>query len=163
MIEVKMPLEDEKQSVIERIDRVRDRLKAVIDGVDPDALIHQESGWRLRDVLAHIVAWQHEAIAAGKAHISGQPELPIPNMDRFNQEAYEAWKGRDYQEIYAAWLAVYEELKEIVQRAPADRWNVEFTNSWSFRGTLAQHIQSILAHDIEHREEIEGALAAHGG
>jgi hypothetical protein len=158
-----MTLADQKQTLLDKIDRVRDQICAVIEGVDPDTIIHQESGWRLRDMLAHIVAWQEEAIAAGLAHIGGDAGIPFKNISSFNADAYEAWKDIDYSEIYDSWLAGYAALKEIVERAPDELWDVEFINSWRLVASLAGHVHSILAHDIEHRDEIRDALDAQGG
>ncbi len=154
-----MSLQDEKQALIRAIDDMRDRIGALIDGVDPNTVIHPASGWRLCDLLAHIAAWEQEAIAAGKAHIAGEPEIPRQVIPRFNQEAYEKWKGVEPQAVRAAWLAVYDDLKDVVLRAPAERWKVEFVNSWSLQATLAAHVRAILAHDAEHLAEIRRALS----
>jgi DinB superfamily len=154
-----MTLEEEKQALIEAIDYVRDRLNALIDGVDPDVVIHPASGWRLRDVLAHIAAWQREAVAAGRAHIAGEPEIPRQYIPRFNQETYEAWKEVDPQEVRAALWAVYDDLKDMVRHAPDECWDVEFVNSWHSQGTLTQHVRAILSHDAEHVSEIWQALS----
>jgi hypothetical protein len=153
-----MTLEDEERALNETIDRMRDRISALIDGVDPNLVIHQASGWRLRDLLAHIAAWEQEVVAAGKAHIAGEPEIPRQNIPRFNEKAYEKWKGMADQQVHAAWLAVYDDLKDVVLRAPADRWEVAFVNSWGADGTLPQHVHAILAHDAEHVDEIRRAL-----
>ena len=155
-----MTLEEQKQSLIDAIDHVRNRLRTLIEGVDPDLVIHPASGWRLRDVLAHIVAWEREAVAAGKAHSEGKPEIPRQDISRFNQEAYEAWKEVDPQEVKTAHRAVYDELIDVVQRAPAERWGVKFVNSWSARATLDQHVRGILSHDAEHIAEIWHVVAA---
>jgi hypothetical protein len=157
-----MTLEDDKAALIERIDYVRDRIAALIEGVEPDTVIHDGSGWRLRDVLAHIAAWQGEAVAAGYSHIAGQGELPRRDIARFNQAAYEEWARLGAPDVLDAWQAVYDDLKDMVRRAPAEAWTDEFVYPWSEKGTLATLVRSILSHDAEHVAEIRAALDRRG-
>jgi len=153
-----MTLEAEKQALFEKIDYVRDRISELIDGVDPNLVIHSASGWRLCDLLAHITSWQREAVAAGLAHVAGQPEIPRQNVMAFNEASYKQWQSLSQQQIYADWLSVYEELKDVVRRAPAETWQEEFVYSWGQQGTLATLVRSILSHDAEHVAEIQRAL-----
>jgi hypothetical protein len=153
-----MTLDAEKQALLERIDDVRNRVLNLVEGLDPELVIHPDSGWCLRDVLAHVTAWQREAVEAGRAHIAGGPELPVRYIPRFNQDAYEESRQLSTEEIFAAWREVYDDLKDVVRSAPTDRWNVEFVNSWGARGTLAELVRSILSHDAEHVAEIRRAL-----
>lgn len=153
-----MALEDETAALIERIDYVRDRVAALIEGVDTETIIHPASGWSLRDILAHIAAWQREAIAAGDAYLAGKGDTPLRDIHRFNQEAHEDSRRVSTQEVLDDWRAVYEALKDLVRRAPVDTWAGEFVFPWGERGTVATLVRSILSHDAEHAAEIRAAL-----
>jgi hypothetical protein len=156
-----MTLDDKKQALSNQIDDVRDSLSTLINGVDPNVVIHQDTGWRLHDVLAHILAWEQDAVEACRGHIAGEPDMPMRDIPRFNDAAYQEWRGRAWSEVYAAWWGVYDTLKDVVTRIPADRWDVEFVNSWGAMGTLAFTVRAILAHDAEHIVQIREALGEH--
>src|SRR5262245_18194606 len=132
-----MTIDDKKQALIEKIEDARRAFSSLIEGVDPVLVIHADSGWRLYDILVHVAAWEREAVAAGRAHIEGEPELPLQNIPKFNHDSYEAGKHDDVQKVRADWESVYDELIDVVNSAPDDVWFKKFIYSWGERGTLA--------------------------
>ena len=153
-----MSMQDEKAALIEQIKHVREVIGGLINDVDPNLIIHADSGWRLRDILVHVTAWEQEAIAAAEAHIGGGPELPLQNIPKFNQDAYEGGRQADAQSVQDAWLMIYDDLIDVVTRAPEESWDIEFICTWGELGTLAQLVRSILSHDEEHAAEIRRAI-----
>ena len=73
---------------------------AQVEGVDPDAT--RSDGWSLKDVVAHIAAWQR--YSAGRLAALGRGESdpgPPAAEDDFNARVREASRSRSWEEVRA--------------------------------------------------------------
>jgi hypothetical protein len=119
--------------------------------------IFADSDWTVKDLLAHIAAWdrwEHEAMAA---LVAGEtPDFAVvEDTDVFNAEVVSAWRGRTLSEVLtelqdarAAWVAWLREipLEAFFQPRELQGWD------WAFPNCLEIQWQ----HDAEHAAWREG-------
>jgi hypothetical protein len=104
----------------------RAEFEALLDGLDPERLEWSPSPgeWSIKDLLAHISAWDRFALAWLDADARGEaPDLPLPRMtqqqvDAFNAQVYKAYRERPLAEVLAEFSATYEALYRRASGAP---------------------------------------------
>jgi hypothetical protein len=104
----------------------RAELEAMLEGLDAERL-EWSSGpgqWSIKDLLAHISAWDRFAVAWLDADARGEvPGLPAPKMtheqvDAFNAGVYLACRGHPLAEEKIEFRASYEALYARAAQAP---------------------------------------------
>jgi hypothetical protein len=90
-----------------------------IAGVDPAA--SRPDGWSLKDVVAHIAAWQRYSSGRLAALGRGEPDPGPPETDAFNEQAREDAQRRswpdvrtDADRVHDAFVATIESLSQEV-------------------------------------------------
>ena len=88
-----------RPQVREDLARERDKLLAALEGLSEGELMRSGAvgRWSVRDVLAHVLAWEDEAVARLDLLAAGRPQDIAPIT---NDEELEAWNARA-QERYA--------------------------------------------------------------
>ncbi len=130
---------------------------AALKDIDLEQIIHPESGWRVRDMVAHLIAWDIAAVQALQCLQSGKVDA-MP--DYSNIEAYhdpEVAKRRDIpaEDLFAEWAAIHEEFKAVVESIPTERMETPFPFPWGDQGTGSFLVEEMASHEQEHREEIQ--------
>jgi uncharacterized damage-inducible protein DinB len=119
--------------------------------------------WTVKDVLAHIAAWDRweqrnmRALVAGEAPVLAATE----DIERMNAGFVDAWRQQgldavvdELQEARGDWVGWLESLPEEVFYAP----HTFDGNDWSFSGLLRLYWE----HDAEHRVQIRAWREAEG-
>ena len=100
---------DWKKLMIEHLNHTYNKLREVLDSVDPTMVVHPESGWRVQDIVGHLAAWYKERTLALQAWQDGREYLiPNYNTTSYNQQAYEARRRLSYPQIAAEFQAADE-------------------------------------------------------
>lgn len=90
---------------------------AHIDGVDPDAT--RADGWSLKDVVAHIAAWQRHSSERLAAIGRGEPDPGPPAVeDDFNAGAREASLRRSWDEVRTEADRAHETFVATIENVP---------------------------------------------
>ena len=79
-----LPAGQEAQFLIALLDEARAYTLAEFGGADPTLVVHAGSGWTVRDVAGHILAWENVALQAVQALESGAPAYTIPDFVSFD-------------------------------------------------------------------------------
>ncbi len=144
--------------LIAQLDRSRQDTQVALSDLDPDTLIYAESGWRLRDVIAHITAWEEELISALRARrmladytppLSAKLQLDVYNDLRF-RERYD----RSVAQVINAWAAVRAELKASLQLFDTSELGSTMCYPWNDSGSIAHSIHDMIWHEQFHTREI---------
>ena len=132
------------------------------------------SDWSIKDVLAHLRAWQQVSIARLEAALDNtEPELPIwlaglsPDSDeyleKFNDWIYQAYRERPWANVYQVWREGFLHFLELAQAIPEQDLLEAGRYPWLegnpliavLRGTYKhhhdEHLQPLLALLREHR------------
>jgi hypothetical protein len=148
-----------KQAVLDEIRAARADLRGALEGLDEGEMLRPGvvGVWSVKDVLAHIAAWESELVTAlNKAQGRGVPRIvQIDDIDEWNAEQYHANAARPLALVLTDFEDVHAMLLEMV----SDYDGKLLTNgrhfSWMEGEPLAYLIEeNATLHEREHAEEI---------
>ncbi len=149
----------EAEHLIEDLDRARERMRAVVDRIDPEMEVYP--GWTMKHVLAHIAGWDDATAASLRAHLGGEePGTPaVRGIDYYNAESVATREALSYEQVLREWELAREQVRALLREMPPGKFEKPILSAWGRTGTVAQLIAIFVHHEIEHAEEIEGMLA----
>lgn len=92
----------------------RARLLATIDGLTPDEMVQPGAadGWSVKDVLAHIAAWQSRLVRLlFQLPRQAKPQWDTRDVDGINAQIYDQQKDRTLDVVLADFHGVYEQVR----------------------------------------------------
>lgn len=120
------------------------------------------NGWRGRDLMAHLVAWQILALdvakelavnESSKAKAVADEEWERRGGDVINDELLREWGARPLTDVREAFMNVGGELRGFLTVVPESRWIKDADNQRFL-------IDETLDHYEDHRKDLEAILAA---
>lgn len=156
-----------KQELLEAIQDEWQNLLSTLDLLSETQMLQtgDEDGWNVKDILAHITAWELLMVDWIEASLRGEtPDRPVPgepwdDLDLINQQFYDLHKGSPLSEVFAQFHNVHHvayskvaslterdlmDPERFVWRAGHPLWHMVADNTWR--------------HYDEHREVIEDWL-----
>jgi uncharacterized damage-inducible protein DinB len=91
-------------------------------------VIHVDSGWTIKDLLAHMTMWEiHYTLGLEAFNAGGDPYL-IPNysyeqIDDYNQRQYAVYQPEVMDDVLEKWAAAREAFIAAVEAVPDERMN----------------------------------------
>jgi hypothetical protein len=146
----------EKKRLVTLLEQSRRSAIAALQGVDDYRVVYAESGWQVKDILAHLAAWEREVLASVQAFNEGDSyDLGRDHvLDIYNEESYEKRKGLHPAQCRMDWGMVRRDLQFAVLELDATRLREEMQFPWGARGSVIQLIEEIVQHEEEHLSEI---------
>ncbi len=102
--------------------------------------------WSVKDILAHLVAWEKLFLGWYSAGVRGcAPETAPVGMsqktiDALNQQIYEKNRWRTLDDVLAEFYASYQETLAAIEAIPEEDMFARGRFSWTGRLTLADYI-----------------------
>jgi hypothetical protein len=132
------------------------------------------SSWSVKDVLAHLMAWQQRSIARLEAaREDREPVFPRwgsetepeggGNTQLANEWIYQAYRGFPWLQVHQDWRAGYLRLLALCEEFPeivlldGDRY------PWMNGYSLADVLLGTYEHHLEHYQKLVAWLRVHGG
>lgn len=153
---------DDKKNLLDKLTDAHVATRAMLEGVDLEIRVHTATDWRIRDILGHIATWDREVAKSLRAFRAGS-EYFIPDIDEdeteFNEQAVIGQRALSTQQIYGEWEQARDDFREAIREIPPDLFPGDVLYPWGGeRGSIAQLVDYMIEHDVEHRHEIENAL-----
>ncbi len=111
-----------KTEILEKIKKEHQRLLKVLKEMDEEEMLWlgvipiPESGQNVKDILAHLSAWEQRMQRQIHA-ILGNTALPIyPSTSEFNRQVYVANKVRALEDVLAGFERSYQESLTLIQQ-----------------------------------------------
>ena len=152
----------EKSELLRHLKETYQRALETLQTADPEQVIYEESGWRVKDIIAHVATWDTETLHSlhafrrgGEYHIAD-----YTNADDFNAYAAHVRMDEPTEQIYAGWDATVKWLQIIVGALTPEELSAEMTYPSGKRGQVAVLIQEIYEHQDEHLNHIRTALSS---
>ena len=139
------------------------RTLGLLAQVHPTDVVHPASGWTVKDVLAHVIAWHWQAIRSLDAQRSGQIyTTQQQNDDRLNWQFYREWLPQPYPAVQAELLVTHANFAAILKNTPDEQLNTSpVIAPWGSSTTIADLIDNSATHEWAHLSEIEAIIRPH--
>lgn len=136
------------------IDSVRGKMDGVLSETDPSLEICP--GWKIKEVVSHITAWEIVIHKAIQAFAAGDPPyfLREQDFDVFNQSAVEYRMDWSLEQVLKEWKDVRADLRATIQDLDPGLLQEELVLPWGSERTLAELIEILGEHESEHMEAI---------
>ena len=146
-------MEKDLAGLLSEIDQIRKDMGKVVQEFDPELTIYP--GWMIKEMIAHITAWEIVIHKAIQAYLAGDPPyfLQEQDFDIFNEEAVNYRSSWTMDQVLDEWKNVREELKKTIQKLQESDLHVEMVLPWGSERTVAELIEIIGEHEGEHMED----------
>lgn len=152
-----------KEELLRRLDESYSQLRELLTRLLPQKAMEAgvEGAWSVKDILAHMIAWQQFALSELQAAFAGQPKPTAPaDVDLFNAQAVEANRTLPYDVILGNWRQSVQTIIDTVNSIS----DAEFMPGSNLQQWLGESINDVLANNTyehwdEHRPIIEEWLA----
>ncbi len=105
------------------------------------------NGWSVKDVLAHIAAWEWRYASLIEASHDTDALLQAkPDIDALNQETYQERKEWGWEEVEYDFRAAHQAMLQAIRQFPAERLNDDFVQANIAEETwehYAQHLPDL--------------------
>ncbi len=131
--------------------------------LDPELVVYEESGWRVKDIVAHVTTWDAETVRSFHAHRRGGDYSieAYDNADSFNGFVARVRQFEPMDTILADWESVRRWMDIIFNAMSEAEYDDEMTSPSGERGIARELIEEICTHEAEHMADIRAKLTSH--
>jgi len=146
-------MEKDLTVLLVEIDQVRTDMGKVVQEVDTKLMIYP--GWTIKEMIAHITAWEIVIHKAFQAYIAGDPPyfLREQDFDIFNEDAVAIRASWSMEQVLKEWKDVRENLKKTIQKLKETDLPLEMVLPWGSERSVAELIEIIGEHEGEHMKD----------
>lgn len=152
----------EKTQLLDALSESHAATLEIWEAADPEMRVYGDTGWRIRDILAHIAVWDLQSAKSLRAYRAGG-EYAILNLeeDDFNSRSILEWSDLTAEAVLEHCDQSRKEFKDAVQDIPTDMFPGDLLYPWGDeRGSIAQLVDYMIEHDAEHRQDILKTIQA---
>jgi hypothetical protein len=141
----------------------RQAMLEALEGLAQETAIYES--WHLKQLLAHIAGWEEACVTSVRAYVQGGGyEIPsYRGINVYNEWSVDTRASLNYDQVYAEWNLVRRELIEALEAVPPELVPGEMMLPWAETGTLADLVQVMADHELEHAEDVHKLKLAAGG
>lgn len=126
--------------------------------------------WSIKDVVAHLAAWQQISIARMRAAAEGgapqhpdwlggsDPFFAEEHTDDFNQRIYEQKRQEPWSNVYETWSSGFRRFIELCETIPAEHMFDRSRHEWLKGHDLAAVVRGSRDHHLEHLAAVSKLL-----
>jgi hypothetical protein len=154
----------DKKEILRRLDETYSQSLATLANADPQQVVYEETGWRVKDIVAHVATWDAETLRSLHAY-RRNTVYSIPNyagVDDFNAYAATARMDEPVEQIYADWDATIKWIRIIINAVTPDDLAAEMTYPSGRRGIVGSLLQEVYEHQAMHFDDIRAAMPKPG-
>jgi hypothetical protein len=126
-------------------------------------IVYEDSGWRIRDLIGHIAAWDIQVSKSIEAFQAGK-EYCILDLDEdiFNNEAMLQQRDYIFEQVLDYWEEARERFIGSIREVQPQKFSEDLLYPWGDeRGSISKLVEYMIEHDEEHRAEIAETLELH--
>ena len=147
-------MEKDLTVLLSEIDHIRTEMGQVVQKIDTSLTIYP--GWTIKEMIAHITAWEIVIHKAIQTYLAGEPPyfLHEQDFDIFNEEAVDYRASWSLEQVLKEWKDVREDLNKTIKKLKETDLDVEMVLPWGSERTVAELIEIIGEHEGEHMKDI---------
>ena len=143
-----MAKQTSKDQLLKDIRTERGRLEKNLSVLTPEDMIRPgvTGTWSIKDILAHLVAWEKQFLNWYNAGIQGRTPAVTPvgmcqkSMDALNQHIYAENRWRSLDDILAEFYATHQQIVTVIETIPEEEMFAHGRFPWTGNLTLADYI-----------------------
>ncbi|MGD0612560.1 MAG: ClbS/DfsB family four-helix bundle protein [Anaerolineales bacterium] len=148
-----------KPELLSQIGKERWRLDMLLAALNPEQLLQPGAcgDWTIKDIMAHISAWEQWMIRWTEMHLAGQlPDVPLPwDVDRMNAETYTRLKDKPLRSVQREFHRSYQAALNLVGRLSEEQLHSVYDETWPMGPLWTGVAANTSWHYREHREGLE--------
>lgn len=166
---------NEKEKILMELRDIFNRWQELLASLNEEQITAPllPSTWTVKDVVAHMGAWQQASLARAEAALSdSEPKYPEwwqingpdpdEDVDRTNAWIYEANRDKPWPGVYAEWKRQFQRFLELTGRIPEKDLFEPGRYAWMGSYTLSRSPIASYEHHVEHMDELLAWLKEHG-
>ncbi len=162
-----MPRPTTKAQLLEAMQAEHAALDKVLAALTPEQMttFSPATNWSIKDVLAHLTAWEQLCLGWYQAGERGQtPHLPAEGFNwaqlpALNRQIYEARRARPLAEVRQQYRASYQRILKTVQALSEEELFTPKLYAWTNKNALAAYfISATSSHYAWARKEVRKCL-----
>ena len=145
-----------KRQLLQQMDETRASTEVALSGIDRFCVIYAESGWRVKDLMAHLAAWENQVATSIEAY-SGGAKYTIPDFttdDVYNEWVFQQNWDTPIKQIQANWSGARERLKRAIDSIPDERFDGQIMCPWKLYSAIDGIVSDMINHEAEHLHDI---------
>jgi hypothetical protein len=145
-----------KDDLRRKLDDSREKTRAALSGIDPQKVVYADTGWRVKDLIGHLLAWELEVTTSLRAYAAGK-EYVIPgftNDEVYNASVYERYRDVPFDQLRADWEAVRAGMISAIRAIPPERLDGQIMCPWKLYSDLNGIVRDMINHEAEHLQAI---------
>jgi hypothetical protein len=163
---------DKKQELLASLRDVFDSWEKLVTNTTEEELTAKRlpTDWSIKDVIAHLMAWQQISIARLHAALrDSEPEFPAwlggadpyfaeEHTDEFNARIYEIYHSQSWPSVHRAWREGFLHFLELAESVPEEKMLDARLYPWLNGYALSAVLQGSCEHHEEHLEASSHSL-----
>lgn len=150
-----------KDDLRQEIDQTRREALTFLQDVDSEQIIYEESGWRVKDIVAHVVTWETEMLRSLHAYRRGGAyRIANYEQDDYNAFAASMKQFDPLDQTLADWEAVRNWFTIHLNAMSPEALDDTMIMPWGAEGTVRDLFESLRKHLEEHLADIQAKVAA---
>lgn len=155
-----------KAQIVKKVRDEFDRWEATLSGMSQEQITESPlpSGLTVKDVLAHLWAWQQRSIARLEAALHDtEPQFPpwpagldpeAEDVDRINAWIYAMHRERPWSDVYSDWRSGFLQFKALTEAVAEEALLERGRYPWLWGEPLSLVPVASCEHHEEHREQL---------
>ena len=151
-----------KADLIAGMDERRKTAQALVDTVDPELRVHDNSDWTAKDLITHLTAFEEDMVVAIQAFLDGEKYRlnldGVTSIDDFNEKRRITHADKTWEQALEEWQTARDQLRGVVIAFPESKLDIAFSTPFMQKYTLIQAVKGCGIHEKLHIGEIKSAL-----
>jgi len=145
----------DKQETIDRFKEEHKRLKELVFSLSENKILKPKTlgEWSIKDIIAHLAAWNWEAIDETYRVLKNQATWPVRYEDKageykFNKSEVKKRKGMTWEQVFKDWDESFLAQIKLMEKITEDEWKHQSSNQfWSDSTPVT--VYSLYAYEYE--------------
>jgi uncharacterized damage-inducible protein DinB len=112
--------------------------------------------WTVKDILAHIVGWDHRVIKILPLIVQDQADLiPGVEVEEFNRQSVAQWHSRSFAELLLEFQTAHQQIIDFIAQLDYPQIDMRHERNGRIITIRSYVIQIMVEHELRHATEIE--------
>lgn len=150
-----------KEQLRQGMEAARSEFLNEIAGLYPERIVYEESGWRVKDIVAHVVTWETEMLRSLHAYRRGGAyQIENYELNDFNGFAASSKMFDPIEQTLSEWDTIRSWIGIHFNALPPEALDEQMMMPWGERETVRNLFESIREHVEEHLIDIRTQVSA---